>query len=251
MKNSIRVKEAIHRAQVLISAIPETKEAIKKYHKLDSILIPETGCYIDEKLKYDYARFNDKSKFNILWVGKFDFRKQPDLALKSIASVKTLPGLKLHVVGNGSEKQIKKFKSTVSELGIDNIVVWHGTLSNVIVLELMRCSHLFYFTSVSEDTSTVVLEALSSHLPVLCFNACGFGPIINQSVGAKVEISNPKQSVKDFAIKIEHLYNNRDELRTMSSNCASRQQKYSWDRKVQQMISLYQRAIDDFKDHSN
>ena len=55
---------------------------------------------------------------------------------------------------------------------------------------------LFFFTSVSEDTSTVVLEAISSQLPILCFDTCGFGYVINEKVGIKIPLTNPKQSVK-------------------------------------------------------
>mgnify|MGYP000217128983 CR=1 FL=1 len=60
----------------------------------------------------------------------------------------------------------------------------------------------FLFTSVSEDTSTVVLEAISCQLPVLCFDACGFGYVINEKVGIKIPFSTPEQSIKDFAEKL-------------------------------------------------
>ena len=42
-----------------------------------------------------------------------------------------------------------------------------------------------FFTSVSEGTSSVVLESISNHLPVFCFNTCGFGPIVTLFAVAK------------------------------------------------------------------
>lgn len=55
----------------------------------------------------------------------------------------------------------------------------------------MANADLFFFTSVSEDTSTVVLEAVSCNLPVLCFDTCGMGYVINDKVGIKISLSNP------------------------------------------------------------
>jgi glycosyltransferase involved in cell wall biosynthesis len=111
----------------------------------------------------------------------------------------------------------------------------------------MRESQLFFFTSVNEDTSTVVLETISNNLPVLCFDACGFGAVVDENIGIKIPLTNPEHSVKDFAEKINYLFNNREVLKQMSENCSIRQQELSWDRKAVQMIELYEMAIEDFK----
>lgn len=104
-------------------------------------------------------------------------------------------------------------------------------------------AHLFFFTSVSEDTSTVVLEAVSCQLPVLCFNACGFGNVVNEQVGIKIPLSTPQQSINDFAEKITYLFNHRDVLKQMSENCRVRQEELSWDNKAKQMVSLYEKVL--------
>jgi glycosyltransferase involved in cell wall biosynthesis len=246
IKNDIRVKKALQRANLLVSAIPETQNLILKYYSLKSELITETGCYIKDSDKSNLNRFKDAKTFDILWVGKFDFRKQLGLALKTISNLKQFPGIKFHVVGTGSKEQIKNYKSLANDLELNDIVVWHNAISNTKVLELMEKSHLFFFTSVSEDTSTVVLEALSCNLPVLCFNACGFGPLIDSSVGMKIEFSNINQSINEFGQKIEYLYAHRDILLSLSENCFSRQQELSWDSKAQQMVALYKKSITKF-----
>ena len=112
----------------------------------------------------------------------------------------------------------------------------------------MMCkSDLFFFTSVSEDTSTVVLEAISCQLPVLCFDACGFGYVINEKVGIKIPISTPEQSVKDFAEKIDYLYHHRDILQQLSKQCCQRQEELSWDNKAKQMVTLYNSSLNNSK----
>lgn len=180
----------------------------------------------------------------ILWVGKFDFCKRLDIALETIATVCN-SHIWLQVFGTGSEKQVDEVKRHCDLLGISDWVKidWIGNCPNEEIYMAMREAHLFFFTSVSEDTSTVVMEAISNGLPVLCFDTCGMEYVVNDNVGIKVPLTNPSQSVKDFAEKIEYLYSHRDALKRMSDNCKERQKELSWDSKARQVVALYNQVI--------
>lgn len=108
---------------------------------------------------------------------------------------------------------------------------------------MMKRADLFFFTSIFEATSTVILEAIENSLPILCFNRCGFGPLIDSSIGYRIPLSTPQQSINDFAEKITYLFNHRDVLKQMSENCKARQEELSWDNKAKQMISLYEKVL--------
>ena len=79
-------------------------------------------------------------------------------------------------------------------------IIWHGYVNHEEINNLMRSSNVFLFTSIMEATSTVVMEALQNYLPVVCFNTCGMGTIVDESVGITIPISTPQKSVKDFAL---------------------------------------------------
>ena len=238
LKHDKRVNEALHTAKLLISSIPDSYQAIKSYKGLESVIIPETGCFLSEDIPTD--RFDEKD-FHVMWVGKFDFRKQLPLALWTIATVAN-PHVILDVYGSGSEAQVRHAKYLASELGIEDMVVWHGNQPNEVVLEAMRKSQLFFFTSVSEDTSTVVLEAISNRLPVVCFDACGMAAVIDDKVGRKIPLSKPMQSVHDFAKVLKDLERNRDLLKQMSENCKQRQVELSWEEKAKTMLEWYEKV---------
>lgn len=238
-KYDIRVNRALNRADLLISSIPDSQIAIKKLKKLDSILIPETGTFKTDDVPTD--RFFSEN-LNVIWVGKFDFRKQLPLALRSIAETNNKKII-LNIYGEGNESQIKTLKELTVDLNITNQVVWHGNQPNTTIQKAMRESHLFFFTSVSEDTSTVVLEAISNRLPVLCFNTCGFGAIINNDVGRKISLTNPQKSVCDFAKKLNMFYANRSLLEELSTNCELLQYELSWDEKAKKMVILYNQLL--------
>lgn len=239
LKHDRRVNDAFVTAKLLVSSIPDSYRAIKKYKGLESIVIPETGCFEADDVSLE--RF-DNSKFHVMWVGKFDFRKQLPLALKVI-SISGNPEIVLDVYGTGSDDQISYAKGLADELGISNNVVWHGNQSNAVVMDAMRNAQLFFFTSVSEDTSTVVLEAVSNRLPVLCFNVCGMAAVIDEKVGRKIPLTNPEQSATDFAKILNELEGNRDELKRMSENCKQRQKELSWEEKAKTMVKWYEKVV--------
>lgn len=209
---------------------------------MESVLIPETGCFITDNVPTE--RFYNKD-FNVMWVGKFDFRKQLPLALKALAAADNKQII-LNVYGQGDELQERDAKHLATNLGISGQVVWHGNKPHAIVQQAMREAQLFFFTSVSEDTSTVILEAISNRLPVLCFDACGFGAVIDETVGRKIPLTNPDKSAIDFAEQLNVLFGDRELLEELSLNCKSLQQKFSWDEKAKRVADLYQKVLSDF-----
>ena len=239
LKHEKRVDEALKTAKLLISSIPDSYRALKKYKGLESMVIPETGCFLSEDIST--ARF-DNEEFHVMWVGKFDFRKQLPLALQAVTLAKN-PKLKLDVYGSGSVGQVEMAKRMAEELGISQQVVWHGNQQNNVVMEAMRKAQLFFFTSVNEDTSTVVLEAVSNRLPVVCFDACGMSAVIDDSVGRKIALSHPSQSAHDFARILNELEVNRSLLKHLSENCKQRQMELSWEVKARKVVEEYERIV--------
>lgn len=237
LKHEKRVDEAFKTAKLIVSSIPDSYRAIKRYKGLESVIIPETGCFLSDDVSLD--RF-DGHEFHVVWVGKFDFRKQLPLALRAVA-IANNPNIILDIYGGGSDKQIAAAKKLADSIGIKEKVVWHGNQPNDVVNNAMRNAQLFFFTSVSEDTSTVVLEAVSNHLPVLCFDTCGMAIVIDSNVGRKIPLSNPAQSVGDFACILNELERDRGLLKKLSANCRQRQIELSWEEKAKTMVKWYEK----------
>ena len=239
LKHEKRVDEALKTAKLLISSIPDSYRALKKYKGLESIVIPETGCFLSDDIST--ARFDDE-EFHVMWVGKFDFRKQLPLAIKAIALANSRKII-FDVYGTGAKEQVFAAKYLADEMGVANQVVWHGNQKNDVVMAAMRKAQLFFFTSVNEDTSTVVLEAVSNRLPVVCFDACGMSAVIDDSVGRKIALSNPSQSAHDFAQILNELEGNRALLEQLSENCKQRQMELSWEVKARKVVEEYERIM--------
>ena len=234
---SKRVPQAVYTAAYVLAASSNSVLSFKKYLATDTPLVNETGTYPQNAVIHKAVQ--EKDSFEMLWVGKMDFRKQLGLALKSVAETK-IQNMHFHIVGGGDAMQYQK---EAEELGIDSSCIWHGSIGHEEVLRLMQNSDLFFFTSVAEGTPHVVLEAIGNGLPVLCFETCGQGDSVNADVGIKIPLTTPRQSVKDFADKITYLYEHRDVLKQMSENCAQRAEELSWDNKARQVVELYEKAV--------
>ena len=239
LRFATRVHKAAQKASFIIAASTDSANAIKKYFKCTPILINESGCDITAN---NISRSFEKNRpLEVLWVGRFIFTKQLIIALETLAACKN-PNIKLHIVG-GSVEEEQPFKEISEKLSIQKQCVWHEKVPHEKVQSLMQQCDLFFFTSIAEGTPHVILEAFNNLLPVLCFNTCGHGDCVNDKVGIKIDLSTPKQSIKEFASILNTLENDRKKLKEFSLNCPKRQKELSWDNKAKQMINLYNKAL--------
>ncbi len=229
---SKRVRDAVKKASVVISASSNSQASFNKFFNIISPLINETGCYIQDSRAYDRTQ---RTKLDVLWVGKLDFRKQLGIAIRALSEAKNI-NINLHIIGGGDSLH---YKQLASSLLVAPQCIWYGVVSHEKVQQIMQNSDLFFFTSVAEGTPHVVLEAISNNIPVLCFDTCGQGDSVDEEIGRKIKLSNPKQSIKDFAEQLNFFASHPEVLKKMSLNCKVRQIELSWDAKARRVIELY------------
>lgn len=128
-------------------------------------------------------------------------------------------------------------------LNITDKCIWHGHTKHETVLKLMKECNALLFTSISEGTPHVVLEAISNNLPVICHNVCGQGDIVTDETGFKIELNTTKNSVDRFGNILEYIYNNSNIIVDKSNNCKKRKLEISWEVKTQQMIDVYNKLV--------
>ena len=236
LRYSRRVSHAARQASVVFSASSNSQRSFRKYLGVDSPLLNETGCYVQERPLVDKSR---KATFDVLWVGKMDFRKQLALALRSIAATNN-PQMRLHIVGGGNAEP---YQRVADDLGIGGRCIWHGMVSHAQVQDLMRDADVLLFTSVAEGTPHVVLESIGNNLPVVCFDTCGQGDAVNYKVGRKIPLSHPQQSAQDFARLLNELEHDRGLLGQLAASCKERQAQLSWEEKAQTMVAYYGKCV--------
>lgn len=237
MHCSRQVKQAIGQSKELISATKDDQTTIKKLWKKNSLIIPEVGFTSNNHVTLKTR----KGKLRICWSGIHIPRKALNLLLEAVNISKYKEQIELHVLGAGS--YTKKWEKLAKEFSIKNIE-WHGWVEKEKALEIMQDTHVFAITSLSDATSTVLLEALSYGLPVIALDHLGFSNIITPKCGIKVKVQSKKQVLRDFAFAIDQLFEDEPLRQRLAKGALKRAKDFTWEEKAQTIHSLYLRAIE-------
>ncbi len=234
--------KAMRKASLVMAATSEVRDFIRRWHRDDVVLMNETGCYA---LPDGVPADRDDECMSLIWVGKFDPRKQLQIAIRTLACLKDkFNNVRLHVVGAGTPDQEERARQLARKLGCDDCITWHGKVPNAQVHSLMQKSSLLLFTSIDEGTPHVVLEAVQNHLPVICFDTCGQRDIVTEDTGVKIPLTYPADSVKRFTEAISQLINNPELLEQKRRNCGKCQPELLWDQKARRMVALYEQCLE-------
>lgn len=173
----------------------------------------------------------------LVWSGLHIPRKALPLALEAVAHLAEYPDVRLDVLGEGPATEA--WKRLSCRVHVDHLVTWHGRLPLSEALAVMSKGHVLLHTSLAEGTPTVIAEALSLGLPVVCHDACGMGTAINRHCGIKVPLINPETSIRGFSQAISDLASNHEMYGRLSRGAIERARHLTWDNKVQRFSEAY------------
>ncbi len=232
---NMRVKRAMKSSKALIAATQSIQRAIKDLYDKDSLIIPEVG--VSESITNDICERTPEEKLRICWSGLHIPRKSLNLLIEALAVLKR-DDVELHVIGEG--QCTTKWKKMASRLGVNNII-WHGWVKRNEAWEIMQKSHAFCITSLSDLTSTVILEALSLGLPTIALDHCGFSNVLTNNCGIKISINSHKQVVDDIAKAIGRLADDEKNRREMAVAAKERATQFDWTSKAEQINVIYKK----------
>ncbi len=107
----------------------------------------------------------------------------------------------------------------------------------------MGRSHVFVITSLKDLTSTVLLEALSRGLPVICPNHCGFADVVNDQCGVRLPVGSPRELTEQLELAILWLLAEESIRRGLAAGALVRSQEFSWDPKASQLQTVYESKL--------
>jgi glycosyltransferase involved in cell wall biosynthesis len=146
---------------------------------------------------------------DFLYAGRLVYNKGIHLALKAFSElILDRPNATFTIIGTGpNEAQLKSLSAT---LGLRDSVRWLGWIPYG-ELWMQYCHYTaFVFPSLHDAGGSVVLEALSQALPVICLDTGGPGEILSPSCGIKIPVKNRNKTdvVRDLAAAMRYLADN-------------------------------------------
>ncbi len=174
----------------------------------------------------------------LLFVGRLDPQKNPDLLLQAFAELSTrFPDLYLVFVGAGPLET--ELREQTESMGLQNRVVFLGSRSDI--PELMHRSTALVLPSRWEGMPNVVLEAQAAGLPVIASAVDGITEIIEPEVTGILFQSEDSTGCRSA---IEAILQN-EALATQIAQAAQHisQEHFTWDRFAQRYAAIYQELV--------
>lgn len=228
-------------ADAIIAATQDNHDAIKQLWQIESTIIPEAGLTTNLST-ITIAKRDDKLK--LCWSGQHTPAKTLNILLEALAVIRNKQNVELHVIGQGRSTQ--RWQKQAELLHLDN-VIWHGWVERSEAWKIMSQCHLFCITSVTDLTSTVLLEALSFGMPVVTFDLFGFSNVVTKECGIKIPVQSKCQVVRDLAAAIDKIAEDDSMRMCMAKAALNRAQDFTWEGKARQISQLYTRAINAHK----
>lgn len=160
-----------------------------------------------------------QDKIQIVWCARFIHLKHPELILKLakklIASGRN--NFEIQMIGADNMPLWHKTKEDIEKMNLSNHVVLTGGLPNVEVLERMRQSHIFIFTSNRrEGWGAVLNEAMGAGCACVASHEIGSVPfLIKNKENGMIFRSCSGDSLFE---KVAYLYDNPDVCSRMGKN---------------------------------
>lgn len=128
---------------------------------------------------------------NVIFTGRLDLFKRPDLMFQTIAEVRKLTDkIRFHYVGDGDPETFPEFAA------IRDITIRHGRKTSEQIAELLHTMHIGILTSDFEGMPRVVMECLSVGRPVVALHLPQLEVVIEGGVSGYLVPRGPDQTVE-------------------------------------------------------
>lgn len=167
----------------------------------------------------DYKNFEapeNTSKIKILWIARFLSWKHPELPLLMVKRIKEKgKSFELDYYGTGPEEL--KTRQSAHDLGLDDLVRFHGAIPNDKVYDVMLKADIFLFTSDrNEGWGAVANESMANACVLVSSDAIGSTPyLIKDSQNGLVFRSG---NVDSLTKKVEWLMDNPSKIGRLKRN---------------------------------
>jgi glycosyltransferase involved in cell wall biosynthesis len=232
-------RKAFRKAQTVIAATGGIQREIERWYGVDSRVICEVGP--PDRIAQTILCRKPGESLRLVWSGEHLPGKALPLLLKALAKLSGDLSWQLDILGEGPSSG--NWRRLADELGIAGRCQWHGRLTRDRALTVMGAGHLFVITSLKDLTSTVLLEALSLGLPVICPDHCGFSDVVDSSCGYKLPVKSPEGLIQAYSEVFEKLAGGEQQRQKLANGALRRAGVFSWEQKRVELEAIYTKAL--------
>lgn len=151
------------------------------------------------------------------------------------------PDVKFILVGNCSNDYALKLSRLLKEFKVEKNFILKGYIPHEsdLLVELYHKAAVFVLPSPVESLPLVLLEAMSSGLPIIASKVGGIPDLLTPNEGMLVAPGR----VAELSSSILFLLNNEDVRIRLGKNAAKKAERFSWDRIAEKTASVYEQML--------
>jgi glycosyltransferase involved in cell wall biosynthesis len=241
-KNYTPLMRAIYNKAVRVITISDAvKSSMRPRVQRKCLVQPAIGA-VENEVDLTKEGNPNQAVFKVLYVGRYVYRKGPDIALKAFLQfAERHPDVEFVMIGGGGMSYL--LEKMLSESPHSEIVRILGWGDRTEVKKYMQNCDVFLFPTF-EGGGAVVLEAMSFAKPVVCLDFGGPSEFITERCGIRVRISNMDGVVAGLVEALEKLHGSLAIRRSMGEGALRRFEKlYTWRQKANWMNQVYKEAL--------
>ncbi len=177
-------------------------------------------------------------KYLFCSVARLAKEKNIEFLIRSMKERKEKCGndFKLALIGDGPER--KRLEKLAKELGLQDEIVFAGTVANREIKNYCHASDLFLFASQSETQGIVLLESMAAGAPVLAVRGTGTEDIVTDGENGYMT----GMSEKEFADRLMDILEKK-EIQVLSRGALKTAEKFSSEAIAEEAAAIYLEAV--------
>jgi len=227
-------------ARLVLVANGRTQDALPAGIKGQVVEMVENGVDFTIWQKAASAETSDRT-VRFTFIGRLIDWKAVEIALEALHRLQGQISASLEIIGDGPMRQT--WETVTDRLGLKSVVTFSGFMSQQDCAARLQSADVLVLPSLFECGGAVVLEAMAVGLPVIA-TAWG-GPLdyLDETCGILVAPDSREALVAGFAAGMKTLAQSH-QLRTKMGEAgyARARQYFDWQRKIDQILELYQLA---------
>jgi len=190
----------LRRMSFVFAANGDTLNIAQKLGCKNASLMCDTAIPADYFAESPRSFEEERGGLRLLWVGRMLTRKALPLALDALKEVRQ--NVTLTIAGDGMEP--RAVHRMIQERNLQCRVFWKGSRMTWPELRTAYAEHdAMLFTSLRDSFGSQLLEAMAMGLPVITLDLHGAHDWLPDAASLKVQVSGPKETVRNLSRAIE------------------------------------------------
>lgn len=215
------------RADLILCKTPDTSSFLSKRYNHKKKVRVEIG--VENLNEEQDIKVSSDESLKILYVGRFIGWKGVYLSVDAVKKAMDQdPNISFTMIGKGDAKN--KLIEQSKDYNID-FIDW---VRQDELFNYYASYDCFLFPSFHDSSGTVVLEALSFGLPVICLNLGGPKELVNEKCGYIIDVHNKEygEISNDLAKTLLTLNKDKNHLLNLKKGAKTESKKYTWSNAV-------------------